>query len=105
MIIFQSEPHSQHQKFSERHYHTIKCLTNTILDHTGYPDYMWLLELRYACLIFNHTYDYGINGIPINKTTGSAVEITPLLRFRFWKLVYYKVDDSDLPSNSTGKGG
>ena len=39
----------------------------------------------------------------ITKATGSTADISPFLRFRFCKPVYYKVDDSDFPSHSTEK--
>ena len=82
-MIWKSEPHDQHQKVSECCYHTVKCLINTIIDCTGAPTYVWLLSLVYVRFILNHTYDDGINGTPIIKSTGSTSDISTLLRFRF----------------------
>ena len=36
----------------------------------------------------------------MNVLTGSTQDISHLLRFRFRQEVYYKVDDSDFPSDS-----
>ena len=55
------------------------------------------------CLLLNHAYNAGIIGKPITKATGSTADIISLLRFHFWKPIYYKVDDSDFLSESTEK--
>ena len=101
LIIWKSEPHYWHQNYAGCHYHTIKRLTNTIIDRTGYTAYMWLLALRYVCLLVNHTYSSVVKCIPITKVTGSTSDIIPLLNFLFWKPVYYNIYYSDLPSDST----
>ena len=59
----------------------------------------------YVCFLLNHTQNADINSTPINSITGSTAEITPLQHFRFWKPVYYKVDESDFQSYSTEKCG
>jgi hypothetical protein len=38
-------------------------------------------------------------------STGSTNDISPLLCFHFWEPVYYKLDDSDFPSDSHEKCG
>ena len=38
---------------------------------------------------------------PIEKLTGSTPDISSLLCFKFWEPVYYRIDDSDFPSDST----
>ena len=53
----------------------------------------------YVRFLLNHIHSAGINGILITKSTGSTVEIRSLLRFRFWQPVYYKVDESNFPSD------
>ena len=67
----------------------------------GAPVYTCLVYLIYVCFIFNHTHSDGINGKPTTNATGSTDGISPLFRFRFWQPVYYKVDESDFPSDST----
>ena len=36
----------------------------------------------------------------MQRTTGSTPDISPLLRFRWWEPVFYKLNDSDFPSES-----
>ena len=57
------------------------------------------------CFLLNHTCNAGINCITITKSIGSTSDVILLLNFRFWKPVYYKVDDSDFLSNTTKKHG
>ena len=97
---WQSEPHQQHQNPAERRFQTVKTAANTILDRTGAPASTWLLCLLYVCFLLNHTYCASINCVPLQRATGSTVDISPLLRFHFWEQVYYKIDDSDFPSES-----
>jgi hypothetical protein len=102
---WQSEPHQQHQNPAKRQYQNIKRLCNTILDHSGAPAYKWLLCLIYVCFLLNKTWCEEIDDIPIRMSTGSTNDISPLLCFHFWEPVYYKVDDSDFPSDSHEKCG
>ena len=102
---WQSEPDQQHQNFAERRFQTVKTMSNTILDRTGSPAYTWLLCLMYVCFILNHTFEPSINAVPLQVATGSTPDISPLLRFQWWEPVYYKIDDSDFPSDSREKLG
>jgi len=97
---WQSEPHQQHQNPAECHFQTVKTTTNTILDHSGAPASTWLLCLLYICFLLNHTFCAAINSVPLQHATGSTVDISPLLCFHFWELVYYQEDDSNYPSDS-----
>ena len=80
-------------------------MTNTILDRAAAPAYTWLLCLMYVCFIINVTVSTGSNFVPLQVATGSLADITPVLRFRFLEPVYYKLDDSDFPSESREKRG
>ena len=60
------------------------------------PPHMFLL---------NHDLIATINNIPINAASGSICHISPLLRFYFWRSVYFNSDDSKFPSNSTEESG
>jgi hypothetical protein len=44
-----------------------------------------------------------VDDIPIRMSMGSTNDISPLLCFHFWEPVYYKLDDSDFPSDSREK--
>ena len=102
---WQSEPHQQHQNPAERKYQQVKSMVNTILDYTGAPAFTWLLALTYVCFILNHTMCHSIDAVPLQQLTGSTPDISPLLRFWYWEPVYYKVDDSDYPSESRERKG
>ena len=97
---WQSEPYQQHQNPAERCFQTVKTTANTILDRSGAPASTWLLCLLYVCFLLNHTFCTAINTVPLQYATGSTVDISPLLRFHFWELVYYREDDSNFPSDS-----
>ena len=100
-----SEPHQQHQNPAERRYQTVKRMTNTLLDRSGSPASTWLLAITYVCFILNHTFCNSINSVPIQQLTGSTGDISSLLRFSWYQPVYYKVDDSDFPSETREKRG
>jgi len=102
---WQSEPYQQHQNPAERRYQTVKNLTNIILDRTGALPSTWLLCLEYVCTLLNHTYNNSIKMVPLQALDGSTVDISAFLRFHFWQTVYYKVDDSDFPSDSREERG
>jgi hypothetical protein len=102
---WQSEPHQQHQNPAECQYQNIKQLCNTILDLSGAPAYTWLLCLMYVYFLLNNTWCEAIDDIPIRMSTGSTNDISPLLCFHFCEPVYYKLDDSDFPSDSHEKRG
>ena len=103
---WQSEPHQQHQNPCERRYQTLKSMTNTVLERTGSPAYLWLLCLQYVAFILNNSVSDALNGTtPLQLLTGSTNDISPLLFFKWYDPVYYKVDDSDFPSESREKRG
>jgi hypothetical protein len=102
---WQSEPHQQHQTPAKHQYQNIKRLCNTILDRSGAPAFSWLLYLMYVCFLLNTTRCEAVDDIPIRMSSGSTNDISPLLCFHFWEPVYYKLDDSDFPSDSREKRG
>jgi hypothetical protein len=97
---WQSEPHQQQQNPAERRIQMLKTTSNRVMDCTGAPASTWLLCLLYVCYLLNHTYNTTIKGVPLNKLTGSTVDISPLLRFHFWQKVYYKQAKNTYPSES-----
>ena len=102
---WQSEPHRQNQNPAERRYQNVKSMTNTLLDRTGAPAFVWLLAMMYICFVLNHAYNASIDNVPLNAATGSTCDISPLLRFRFWQPVYFMHEDSDFPSESKEERG
>jgi hypothetical protein len=100
---WQIKPQQQHQNPCECRYQTIKSMA--ILDCTGSPAFLWLLCLGYVCFLLNNVAASGTGPIPIQVLTGSMNDISPLLYFRWYEPVYYKLDDSDFPSDSREKCG
>ena len=99
---WQSEPYRQNQNPAERRYQDIKRLANRILDRTGAPDTLWLLAIKYASFVYNHSAVKSLNWkTPISVLTGTTPDISVLLRFAFYELVYYKNDEPSFPSEST----
>ena len=80
---WQSEPYRQFQNPVERYYQTVKTGTNVLLDRTSALAYTWLLTMLHVYFVLNFTWNATINSIPMNVATGSACNISPLLRFRF----------------------
>jgi hypothetical protein len=98
---WQSEPHQQHQNPAERRYQDVKRSTNLIMDRSGSPANTWLLALLYVCFILNHTATASLGWrTPMAVLTGSTTYISIILRFGWWEPIYYKLDDSDFPSES-----
>ena len=54
----------------------------------------------YVCFTLNHTYNVTIKNVPFNASTGSTYDVSPLLRFHFWKPIYYNADDDSFSSNT-----
>ena len=98
---WQSEPHRQNQNPAERRYQDIKRLANRIIDRTGAPPSLWLLALRYASFVYNHSAVESLGWrTPIEALTGTTPDISVLLRFHFYEKVYYKTQEPSFPSDS-----
>ena len=97
---WQSEPKHQHQNFTERRYQNVKAKVNLCMDRSGSPANTWFLCLLWVLFVMNHTWNDTIKGIPMQRATGKTMDISPILRFRWWEVVYYMVEDSPYPSES-----
>jgi hypothetical protein len=76
-------------------------MANTIMDRTGLPPQTWLLALMYVCFVLNFTASASLNWrTPMEILTGSTPDISPLLSFRWWEPVFFKLDDASFPSDS-----
>ena len=95
---WQSEPHHQHQNFTERKFGDAKRYTNTIMNRTGAPASTWLLCLQYVCLLLNRLAVPYLNWrTPLEKLTGQAPDISALMQYHFWELVYYHIPQELFP--------
>ena len=103
---WQSKPHQQQQDLAECKYQMLRWYTNTTLSHTSVPANTWLLCLLYVCFLLDCLACQSLQWrTPLEALEGSMPDISPLLHFSFWDPVYYKLDDSDFPSDSTeGRG-
>ena len=50
--------------------------------------------------MLNYAYNVSIDNFPLISATGSACDISPLLRFAFWKPVDFMRNYSNFPSKS-----
>ncbi|GAX13599.1 hypothetical protein FisN_14Lh370 [Fistulifera solaris] len=97
---WQSEPAHQHQNPAERTIQYLKTSCNTIMDRTGAPPDLWLLALQYTASLLSHVFNDSIDGVPLQRCTGSTPDISVFLRFHFYQKVYYKLDDSTFPTST-----
>jgi hypothetical protein len=67
-----------------------KQASDRVLDRSGAPVYTWILRLQYACYLLNHALNNTLDGVPLQLLSGVTVDISHLVRFHFWKKVYYK---------------
>ena len=96
---WQSEPQRQNQNPAKRRYQDIKQLANRILDRTGAPPSLWLLALRYASFVYNHSAVKRLGWTtPIQALTGVTPDISVLLRFQFYEEIYYKSEEHSFPA-------
>jgi uncharacterized protein (DUF2147 family) len=97
----QSEPHYQHQNYSERVWGSIKGYTNVIMNACGCPATAWLLCLLYVVFIVNRMSTSRLyNRTPIEELTGITPDISMIYRFKFWERVAYSTQDAPFGSNS-----
>ncbi len=75
-------------------------MCNTILDHIGAPAYCRLLCLMYVCLVLNSSFSDNIKTIPLQLALSTTNDISPLLCFTFYQLVYNHMDDTPFPLDS-----
>ena len=61
----------------------------------------WFSCVLWVCFILNHSCNESIYSIPLEKLTGAAVDISPMLCLPFWTPVCHQLDDSSFPSDST----
>ncbi len=108
MVIrdWQSQPHHQHQNRAERHYQTIKRMTNRTMDRLGVPAGGWLLCMLWVISVFNILSNPALGGAtPYEALTNQVADISPWLYYSFWDKVYYRAEDPGYPSESTEKIG
>jgi hypothetical protein len=88
---WQSEPHKKDQNFAERGWQDTQRVSNLTLNMSGAPDYCWLLALKYVSFIQNRVSLQSLNGrTPYEWLYGQIPDISIILQFVFYEVVYYK---------------
>jgi hypothetical protein len=54
----------------------------------------------YVCFVLNNAFSEVIQSTPLRQAYGTDNDISPLLYFSFYELVYYLVDETTFPSES-----
>ena len=94
---WQSEPNYQSQNFAEHRWKHIKRNVNYFMNWRNVDANAWLLCLKWVTDVMNHTAEKSLGWRPpLQVLTGQTVDISILLCFLFWDVVYcarYK-DDS-----------
>lgn len=88
---WQSEPNYQHQNFFERRWQQLKHNVNWIMNWRNVDENAWLLCSKWVADVMNHTAEESLGWKPpLEKLTGQTVDISVLLCFMFWDVVYVK---------------
>ena len=76
-----------------------------MMEHTGSPANTWMLAIIYVCYLLNYTESETLHWrVPLERLTGFTPDISPPLRFQWYKLVYYK-NDTNFPYDTREKKG
>ena len=87
---WQSEANYQSQNFAEHRWKHIKRNVNFFMNWRNVPPNAWLLCLQWVCDVMNHTAEKSIGWRPpLQVLTGQTVDISILLCFLFWDVVYF----------------
>jgi len=102
---WQSEPHMQHQNYSERVYQDVKKRVNWVLNWSGAPPESWFYAFQYVVFIMNRTSVQRLEWrTPHEALSGQTPDITVLRQFYFWELCLiknYVNPGKHFPSEST----
>ena len=86
---WQSEPHYQHQNFAENRWKHLQRNLNWVMNWRNVPAKFWLLCLIWVADVMNHTSEKSLGWKPpLQVLTGQTIDISILLCFMFWDIVY-----------------
>ena len=93
---WQSEPQYQHQNFAEHAWKHLKRNVNWIMNWRNVDAHGWLLCLMWVADVMNHTAERSLGWRPpLEVLTGQTVDISILLCFMFWDVVYFTRYEND----------
>lgn len=86
---WQSEANYQHQNFAEQRWKFLKKNTQWFMNFRNVRSDAWLLCLQWVADIMNHTAEKSLSWRPpLQVLTGQTIDISILLCFLFWDIVY-----------------
>ena len=86
---WQSEPNYQHQNFAEHRYRHLKRNLQWYMSHRNVHPSAWLLCLQWIADVMNHTAERSLGWRPpLEVLTGETLDISIMLIFLFWDVVY-----------------
>ena len=101
----QSEPYQQNQNPAERRIQDVKSMTNSILDHSGAPAFLWLKCMIYCCLIFNVMAHQTLNWrTPTEVAFGVTPDVSQVLTAYFYMPVFFYEKDAPYPDSRERSG-
>ena len=100
---WQSEASYQHQNFAERVWKHLKGNVNFMMNLRNVPANAWLLCAQWCADVMNHTAQESLGWKPpLQVLTGQTVDISILLQFCFWDVVYITCLKSKSHNNQIG---
>ena len=105
---WQSEPHYQHQNFAEHGWKFLKRNVIWMMNYRNVDRDCWFLCMEWVADVMNHTAEKSLGWRPpLEVLTGQTVDISMLLCFLFWDVVYIdqmaQQEDPDDPQLNTKK--
>ena len=94
---WQSEPNYQHQNFAEHRWNHLQRHVNFIMNFRNVRPNAWLLCTKWCGDVMNFTAEKSLGGRPpLQFLEGQTLDISILLCFMFWDVVYVsRYDDKD----------
>ena len=100
---WQSEANYQHQNFSEHRYKFLKKNTQWIMSWRNVAPNAWLLCIQWVADVMNHTAEKSLDWRPpLEVLTGQTIDISIMLCFMFWDVVYVSRYPDDKYSGQVG---
>ena len=101
---WKSEPYYQHQNFAEHRWGHVKANLEWLMAFLDVDPDCWLLALRYVCDVMNLTAERILGWRPpLEVATGQTQDISILLYFMFWDIVYCARHANKQPGSQKGQ--
>ena len=101
---WKSEPYYQHQNFAEHRWGHAKANLEWLMAFLDVDPDCWLLALKYVCDVMNLTAERILGWRPpLEVLTGQTQDISILLYFMFWDIVYCARHANKQPGSQKGQ--